>query len=430
MVYANDFYAATDSDTLERAIQHRTADGIVIIPPRQSDVDPDRTYWLLDRAVCIPSDTTVILENCMIKLSDRCRDNFFRTANCGLGIADPAKIRNVHLKGVGRCVLMGADHPRATGDGTKILACPCPKKPEDLCRLADWIPEERRKSGNLDFWDCHDHSYGTDANNPNESHYGDWRGIGVLFANAEHFSIENLTIIESHGWGISLEACAYGRVEKIDFDAKMEREIDGLLQNTENQDGIDLRNGCHDIVVTDITGGTGDDLIALTAIASPHALPGGSLRTTHVMHNAWTRRERDIYNIIIRNVIGRCQSGVCCLIRLLPAEAQIRNVVIDNVVDNSPADCTTGIALLLGEPDGAYGRNLPDSIQNLTVSNLVSACRRTVAVEGYLNHAAFTNIINRGEEPYVFFVARPGGMKNTLLSNIQTAGDQIIRQNQ
>ena len=55
MVYANDFYAATDSDTLERAIQHRTADGIVIIPPRQSDVDPDRTYWLLDRAVCIPT---------------------------------------------------------------------------------------------------------------------------------------------------------------------------------------------------------------------------------------------------------------------------------------------------------------------------------------------------------------------------------------
>ena len=429
MIYANEFRAATDSDTLEQAIRHRTADGIVIIPPRQSDVDPERTYWLLDRAVCIPSDTTVILENCKIKLSDRCRDNFFRTANCGLGIADPAKIRNVHLKGVGRCVLMGADHPRATGDGSKILACPCPKKPEDLCRLADWIPAERRSSGNLDFWDCHDHSYGTDANDPNESHYGDWRGIGILFANAEHFSIENLTIIESHGWGISLEACAYGRVEKIDFDAKMEREIDGLLQNTENQDGIDLRNGCHDIVVTDITGGTGDDLIALTAIASPKELPGGSLCTTHVMHNDWTRRERDIYNIIIRNVIGRCQSGVCCLIRLLPAEAQIRNVVIDNVVDNSPADCTTGIALLLGEADGAYGCNLPDSIQNLTVSNLVSACRRTVVVEGYLNHAVFTNIINRGENPCVFFVARPDGMKNTLLSNIQTAGDRLIRQN-
>ena len=82
----------------------------------------------------------------------------------------------------------------------------------------------------------------------------DWRGIGVLFANVSDFSISGLRIKDSHGWGISLEACSNGRVEKIDFDAHMHKMIDGVYMNTENQDGIDLRNGCHHIVVSDVTG--------------------------------------------------------------------------------------------------------------------------------------------------------------------------------
>ena len=430
MVNANDFHGGTDSEVLERAVAGRGADGIVVIPPRESDFEPERREWLIDRAVLIPENTTVILQNCTVKLSDRCRDNFFRTANCGIGIEDPPKITNVHIRGEGLCTLMGADHPRATGDGTKILACPCPKKPEDLCRLVDWIPEDRRKSGNLDFWDMHERSYGTDAGKPDESQYGDWRGIGILFANAEYFSIENLRIVESHGWGISLEACAFGRVEKIDFDAMMEREIDGLLQNTENQDGIDLRNGCHDIVVSDITGGTGDDLIALTAIASPKYLPGGSMRTTHVMHNDWTRRERDIHDIVIRNIVGRCKSGICNIIRLLPAESQIRNIVIDGVIDNSPEGFRAGSVLLLGEGDGAYGRNLPESIKNITVSNMICACRSAVTVHGYLCDSVFSNIVNKNENSPVFEVFRSGGMKNVLMSNIQTRGKTVVQEHE
>ncbi|MBQ3815415.1 MAG: hypothetical protein II836_05110, partial [Clostridia bacterium] len=305
MINTNDFRGATDSDTLEQAVENRTADGIVLIPPRESDIEPERTYWLIDRAVLIPENTTIVLQNCTIKLSDKCRDNFFRTANCGFGFPDPAPIRNVHIRGEGLCVLQGADHPRATGDSSKLLHNPCPHRPEDIIAIdADWVPEERKRSGKLDFWDVHNHSYGTDAGKENESQYGDWRGIGILFANAKNFSIENICIVESHGWGISLEACSYGRIEKIDFDARMSKEIDGMLMNMENQDGIDIRNGCHHITISDITGETGDDVIALTAIVPDKETyrPGGSLRSTHVMHNDWSRRERDIHDIIIRNV--------------------------------------------------------------------------------------------------------------------------------
>ena len=47
----------------------------------------------------------------------------------------------------------------------------------------------------------------------------------ILLANVENFSIENVHIVCSHGWGISLEACAYGNVDKIDFDSCMSKTI-------------------------------------------------------------------------------------------------------------------------------------------------------------------------------------------------------------
>lgn len=121
MVYANDFWGHTDSEILNAAIENRGSDGLVIIEPRKSAHEPDRSWWLLDHAVLLPSNTTVILRNCKLKLSDQCRDNFFRSANCGLGIEENEPLSNIHIKGDGNAVLEGADHPRATGDESKTL---------------------------------------------------------------------------------------------------------------------------------------------------------------------------------------------------------------------------------------------------------------------------------------------------------------------
>ena len=409
----------SDNDAIEQAIANRDADGIVVIPPRQSDIEPERTHWLLDRAILLPENTTIVLQSCKIKLSDRCRDNFFRTANCGFGFPDPAPIKNVHILGEGFCTLEGADHPRATGDSSKLQHNPCPHYPADIISIdADWIAKERKESGNLDFWDIHDHSYGTDAGNPEESQYGDWRGIGILFARAERFSITNLHIVESHGWGISLEDCSYGRIEQIDFDARMYKEIDGMIMNMENQDGIDIRNGCHHITITDITGETGDDVIALTAIVpnEPVCRPGGSLRTTHVMHNDWSRRERDIHDIIIRNVTAF--SYLCWVVRLLPANTKIYNVVIENILESRPytPNHPYGGTLLLGD-GGGYGDNQPESMCGITISNVVCNSSVGIALEGYMKDSVISNIVSRNPNAPLLQVGRPDGM-----NNVQTYG--------
>ncbi len=417
MINVNDYIVSSDSDAFDRAISAIGDDGIVVIPPRKSDIDPDRSYWLIDRAILLPENTTVIMQNSTIKLSDKCRDNFFRTANCGIGIAFPEKIKNVHIKGEGTCTLIGADYPRATGDSSKLLHAPCPHKVSDAIRIADWIPTERRESGELTFWDIHDHSYGTDAGKEGESQYGDWRGIGILFANTEDFSISGLRLVRTHGWGISMEACSNGRVEKIDFDSCMYKEIDGMLMNMENQDGIDVRNGCHHIIISDITGCTGDDVVALTAIADPYNMPGGSFRSTHVMHGDWSKRERDIHDIIIRNVVAH--SYLCFTVRLLPALSDIYNVVIDGVIDTQ-TDCKASAGTILLGDNGFYGENKRDSMRNITISNVICNSNGAICLEGFLTDSVITNVINKNPDAVALKVVREGGLKNVQTNNLVT----------
>lgn len=393
MINVNDYVRLNDNDTLKAAIAAKGEDGIVIIPPRVSEVEPERDFWLLDEAILLPENTTVILQNCRIKLSDACRDNFFRTANCGFGIADPAPIENIHLRGEGLCILEGADRPRSTGDGGKILANPIP------------------------YGEGHDKTFGTDAEKESESQFGDWRNIGVLFANVKNFSIEGLKIVKSHAWGISLEACSYGRVEKIEFDACMSKMIDGLRQNIENEDGVDIRNGCHHIVISDIMGQSGDDLVALTAIADEQPHEGGSLCYTHVMHNDWTRRDPTIHDIVIRNVIGR--SHLCYMIRLLPCNTEIYNVVVDGVVDTTPEPTGHSGAMVLGEPDGIYGTCTPDGLHHITLSNVIANGRKAgISVKGYLKDSTISNIVNKNPAVETVLVARENGLQNVRMTNV------------
>ena len=323
MTNVNDYRGLTDSEIIENALAALDTDRTLLIPPRAQENEPERDWWLIDRAILLDSDTTVVMRNSKIKLSDSARDNFFRSANCGFGFDDNELFTNIHIRGEGLCVLEGADRPRdrRRHEGSRE---PLPEnrgRPEEIRRLDTGRTEEAGKDWN--FWYEHSHSLGTDAGKEGESQHGDWRGVGILFAMVDRFSIEGLRIVDSHGWGISCEACTNGRIEKIDFDATMARMIDGMLQNSENQDGIDLRNGCHDIVISDITGRTGDDIVALTAIARGDKIhPGGALRTTHVMHNDWSRRDRDIHDVIIRNVLGYSGGGICFHVRLLPGRVE------------------------------------------------------------------------------------------------------------
>ena len=102
MINVNDYIRNTDSESFEAALAALDGDRILVIPPRESSIEPDRKFWLIDRAILLPENVSIILRNCTVKLSDKCRDNFFRSANCGLGISDPEPFGNIHIRGEGR----------------------------------------------------------------------------------------------------------------------------------------------------------------------------------------------------------------------------------------------------------------------------------------------------------------------------------------
>jgi hypothetical protein len=385
-------FEGTDVQRINQAIEAAAAAGCRVVIPRVNLIDGQRRdTWLIDSAILLRNNTTLELDNCHIKLSDRCRDNFMRSANCGLGITDIQPMQNISIRGIGHVVLEGADRPRATGDSGKKLGTK---------------------------------TYGTDADVEGESQMGDWRNIGILLAFVEHFRIENITIKDSHCWAISLERCAHGTLRDIDFASSGYKTIDDTRQKVLNQDGIDLRMGCHDILIDNITGYTGDDLVALTAI--PRAdIPAGSVASTMV--SAGEDRGQgldDIRHIIMRNIKGYCRGGHHIVRLLNTSGVKMHDILLDGLIDTSPDDVRCKAAVKIG--DHSYGGGIAPlgDTYRIMVSNVTSKSQHTILIGGSLSDSMITNLLRYGSAgEAVTFQAGAEFVRDVTISNVRVMSE-------
>lgn len=389
-------YDGSDSERIQQAVDAAAAgNGRVIIPRRNtSSRTPRQDQWLLDQAIALPSDICVELDGCHLKLSDACRDNFFRSANCGVGIDPILPAKNIHLFGRNGAVLEGADRPRSSGDHAKVL-------------------------GDLTF--------GTDAGRPGESPRGDWRNIGVLLAHVSHFSVQNLRIVDSHCWGISLEYCAEGTLRDLTFRSFGKKRIGGREEILLNQDGVDLRQGCHDILIENICGQTGDDLIALTAIPDA-ARRDGNLNSTMISADRQCARP-GIHNIILRNIRGHCAGGHH-IVRLLNTRGlPMENILVDGILDTSRPPYQSKAALKIGDATPAYGGvNPPGTTRRIMVSRIISRAKYAVLVSGSLWDSSFSDIAQYGgdDREAVHFEVSHEDLRNNLIQNARVFPDERI----
>jgi hypothetical protein len=385
-------FEGSDVERINQAIRSAAGTGRrVVIPRRNLAVDGERDVWLLDSAIRVPGDTTLELDNCHIKLSDRCRDNMIRSANCGLGIRDIEPLRHIRIYGVGHVLLEGADRPRATGDSAKILG---------------------------------ERTYGTDAGVAGESQTGDWRNIGILLAFVEDFSIRNIAIKDPHCWGISLERCAHGTLRDIDFWADEFKMIDGARQTILNQDGIDLRLGCHDILIENVTGHTGDDMVALTAIPRRESIAGG---TESTMVSAAIDRGAgldDIRHIILRNIRGYSRGGHHIVRLLNTSGVRMHDILLDGLIDTSPADVRCKAAVKVG--DQAYGDGVAPvgDTSRVIINNVISGAQHTILIGGSLSDSIISNVVRCGPDGGpVTMQAGPEYVRDVTITNVRVAGD-------
>ena len=277
-------FSGKDSDRIDETIARACADG-----SRKATIfrKPDGTPWYITRAILLPDDFTLEIDDCIVQSAPGTRDNLIRNAGA-VGRRKVTPNRNITIRGKGKAVLCG-------GLGNHY---------------------EPNRSG-----DCNG-----------------WRTIGILFAHVTGFSVENITLRETQAWGMSFEYCSNGRITGT------------CLEDTNlmyNQDGIDLRVGCHDIVIDGVSGTCGDDAVALTGCG------GVGRSTVQAVKSGWANSgdggegmeisreprlatdEESIHDVAIRNVRARSTGGHS-VVRLLPNDGvKMYNISVSNVVDTT-----------------------------------------------------------------------------------------------
>lgn len=318
----------TDSDLIDLAITEAlTGSRIVQIPP-ESPISGD--MWLLDRAIEVPTNFTLILNNCYLKLKPGVNDNIIRTAN----VSDLSLAQNINVIGLGS----------ATVDGNGIN------------QTTDETIYQR---------------------------------IGVLFFNVNGFEVRGFKVKDTHGWGMSFESgCHAGEISYIKIDQ------DGAVIN---QDGIDIRDGCYDIKIDNISGTADDDCIALTALGN---------NIMQVVNDG--SKGMDIHDISISNI--HMKSGYCNIIDLICNDGRkTYNITINDVYDTSDkfhAMSVYGAVINIGNYDFAgYGLIRPaedGELHNIKIDNVSGRGEYLIKFGWFANDIHISNLTARDDFNYVF----------------------------
>jgi hypothetical protein len=388
----NDF-TGTDTQRIQAAVDYAASIGRGEIYIPRINLKTGNPLWLLDSAILLPSNMTVIMDNSLIQLSDTSRDNFFRSNNCGFGITAVTANTNIHILGIGNPVLKGALNPRATGDAGKTLSL---------------TPTQFGST-----------SYGSDAGVSGQTQIGDWRGFGIYMINVNNFSIEGIKIVDPHMWAITLERCTSGRLAHLDFSSTGSRIVSGTSVWSKNQDGIDIKRGCQDIVVKGIVGRTGDDCVALATI-NVSGETAGQYGTQSLLGGLdIVLSGDDIYNVTVRDI--KCATDDQN-VRLLNTGTQLRiyNVFINGVLDNAGTG-TTQSAVIIG--DTGFGGIAPvGNTSRIFISNILTKAAKPIRIVGSLSESVINNVVRYDSSvsagTIVFYESGTGNTRNLSITNV------------
>ena len=302
-----------------------------------------RGAYLIDTAIRIPSNFTLILEDCHLRLADGSFCNMFVNEHHGteIGKTVSGTDTGISIIGRGEAILDGGEY--------------------------NGLSERNHMQNGLPPI---------------------WKNNLILFTNVDGFMIKGLSCRNQRWWALNFIYCANGYLGDLDFCAN-DTAIDGMgnvyhglsLSKykeilVKNADGIDLRQGCHDITIENITGFTEDDSVALTGLC-------GVLEDTFKVEGL----PSDICRVSIRNV---ATSALCANIRLLTqGDIKLHDIMIDGIRDtseNSPHMDRGGCAVRIGDTN-MYGTRhaTKDEVYNITVKNVYARGKHAVVLAGEMD---------------------------------------------
>lgn len=296
--------------------------------------------WIIDAVVRIPSHFTLILENCHLRMADGCYSNLFVNEHhdTDIGRTVLGTDRNISIIGRGEAVL----------DGGKYNGL------SETTQLKNGLPPI-------------------------------WKNNLILFTNVDGFRISGISCRNQRWWALNFIYCSHGYIGNIDFRAcDLSVDENGTVYHglswkkyseilVKNADGIDLRQGCHDVVIEKISGFTEDDTIALTGL-------NGNLEQTFSVSGL----PSDICHITVRDVHS---AAFCSVVRLLNQdEIRMHDVLIENIYDtsNEMPYFEKGLYTVRIGDSHLYGKRYPtkEETYNITVKNVFARGECAVALAG------------------------------------------------
>ena len=360
-----------DSASIQAAVDaaQKSGGGEVVIPAFNARTG--KAGWEIARSIRLPSGMTVVIDNATLRMKDGVYENFFRSANVWVPgeLTADRELHDIRILGRGRAVL----------DGGRM---------NDLCEPTS----------------CRDGRPHVRANMP------------IHFVNVRDFEVSGLRIENHRYWGMCYTFCRRGVIRDICFVARYDRR---------NQDGINLRNGSREIVIENISGQTGDDTIALSAID----------RRRDDAWNTWVEgKSPDIENVIVRNVRSAAVRHPVVAIRAQNG-AKVRDVTLENISDapwyvqpTGKYDLPRYAVIRLGE--WHYLSSSPSAlgdIRNITIRNVT--CRYSdvaVVVNTSLQDAYIGSVKCYGPCAGVLTTEGPGwGGAGATLDNV-TVADSLV----
>ncbi|MBR3640973.1 MAG: S-layer homology domain-containing protein [Oscillibacter sp.] len=277
--------------------------------------------WVIGETVRIPSDMTVYVDNCTLRFENFCLCHMLENKNAGSQYAS-MEDHDIHVVGLGNALLSGGVY---NGISSSLIS-------------------------------------GTGVST--------WSNMLFLLQNVNRFSISNLRIEESRFWSIVLYYCSNGSVQHMDYcNSRSIQAFNGV--ELREQDGIDIRNGCENILINDVTGRTGDDSVAINCIRP----------ASYEVHD----KSGNVKNIVITNVFTKLVR-MCMNVRITATNGwKVNDVLVDNVRDMT-ADFggRYGTAVvMIGDASPGYATSAPmgtGDINGVYLRNITGCTPYPIAV--------------------------------------------------
>ncbi len=354
-----EFFAGCDSDTIQNAIEAAVQSGSRQLTIPRYNARTDCMQWRISKAIRLPDDFTLILDNCYMVQETGVYDNMFTNSRAFTDFTLDAEQKNITILGKGNVCLDGGEH-------NHLL---------------------EKTSGRYGF--------------PRV-----WKNAMFLWHNVNGLHIEGLHIENQRWWAITHVCCRNVAIKNINFDA---------IPHVPNMDGIDLRIGCNHFDIQNITGRTGDDVIAMSAISGTEY--------------GWKveGKDTDIHDVKIRNVLG--DPFIHLVVRFLNHDGnQIYNIDVDTVMDVSDYTTKKRPHATIDMGCALYSKIRPSALgetRAIRVRNVTSRGMTAVRLNHKLTDAVFTNIKTYGDNIDCIGTQGKGGhMENVCFEDVYYGSTQ------